>query len=518
MTSNLILTTVPSRFSRLTLHGLEYLLSAAKKAGFDQSEILHPEIVGVDAVEDLAALISQKTANLPKATVGLSIPLETLKDSRKLVQILQKQGKYTIIAGGLFPTAVGRGLFTYFPEVDFSVLGYGEKALFDIMTHGKSETLDNVITNTGNGELIAGPRRYTGFGGIYMPTRQNFTFEVEGYTNTTINFTRECAGHCGFCIKDLFVLDGRKGTIFDIKPASLIAEELAELRSKEVEVISAIDHDALGTDASVWPQILDQTPDSGMKLYIETRVENVANNPEIIKRMKNFGLRHVFMGVESVVGSQLERLIKLQFGYRNQSPEEYIQATMKAISVLRENKIIFTLGAIAIDSETTLEEYQAYLKWIEDTGMFEYFSDFTKPVYIYPGTVLHQKYKSRGWLKESAADSYRIGYFFQNPKIEKLVECFNYWRELTGTEERKEFQHSSWYKAILDDRNQTIRIQETDKAIKYLALIMAKQVVRMLDKPVSEIMKIIEQYAEQTLQTIDESGIRFHAARYPKHT
>ncbi len=524
---HVILTTVPSDYAHLALHGLEYLYAAVTDTKLADCDLIYPDKLDIRNVEDLGDVICKKTQNSTKILLCLSVPFETLEPSRRLVNSMRtrlNEKEVDVVVGGLWPTASGSNALNFFPEADYTVRGYGEKPLQDILKYGKAKTIDNVVTRAQGGEILQGKSKYVGFGDVFLPRRINYFIEIENIRLAPMNFFRECAGHCSFCIKDLFVFDGSTKNL-NLKPGKVIAKEIDLLHREGVTRINGIDNDALGINPRDWFPILEEIEKSGlygiMKVYLETRVENIVNYPELMRQMRSFGLSHMFMGMESLVTSQLERYNKLYTMDGKTTGEEYRSHVRKAIGILRKNRIFFTLGTISIDAEMTFSEYEEYIRLIKQNKIYHYMSDFTKPIYIYPGTSIYRLYKNRGLLKTTNEDMNELNppYYFKDLKIEMLVNFFRLFRDSIPADDRRQFQHIAWYKAIFDDPKRIRRIQTVEHRMKDIKIKMAETVMSMISQgvPFKEIESAVIDSAQESFQLIRDSGLVLNARQYPKH-
>lgn len=523
---DVILTTAPSQYAQLTFHGLEYLYAAISGMKNTRVHFIHPDITNKKTVKELTDEIS-KTEFSDNILLCVSVPFETLDQSRELVQRIKqkmKDKKIEVVIGGLWPTAGGESALKHFPEADYVVRGYGEKALREIVLYRKTKPIENTVTRTEQ-DILKGRRSYVGFSDVFLPKRLNHFIQIEDLLVAPMNFRRECAGRCSFCIKDVFTLDNSKQNDLNLKPGNVIAREIMDLHQKGVTVISGIDHDALGIDPSNWFSIIEDIEKAGlmgkMKLYLETRLENLSAHPELVPQLSEFGLVHLFMGLETPITSQLERYNKLITMNGRSTGDEYRQKIERAISLLNKNNIFFTFGAMAIDAEMQFSEYEEYIKLIRNDNLYRHMSDFTKPIYVYPGTAMYNQYRAKGFFKESNDNLNKTDtpYYFKDSRVERMLDMFNFFKDQIPTEERISFQHSAWYKAIFDDKERVKHIQSIEHRIKEIKIRMIESVISMIhqNEKSERMMKMVGEFSQETVETIRDSGILFNAKNYPKH-
>jgi len=137
-------------------------------------------------------------------------------------------------------------------------------------------------------------------------------------------------------------------------------------------------------------QFLDELEqrDLDMKWYIETRVDTLLRDADLVPRMARLGLFHVLLGVESSSEYDLKYLGK------NIS----LRQTKKAVSLLKQNEVIahtnFIIG-LPHDTKKSIQRTIAFAKSLDpDVAVFV-------PLTPFPGTDLHDELIDAGLLKET---------------------------------------------------------------------------------------------------------------------
>jgi anaerobic magnesium-protoporphyrin IX monomethyl ester cyclase len=130
-----------------------------------------------------------------------------------------------------------------------------------------------------------------------------------------------------------------------------------------------------------------------MKWFIETRVDTLLRDADLVPRMAKLGLFHVLLGAESSSENDLKYLEK-GIDFRD---------TKKAVDLLKQNGIIahanFILG-LPTDTKRSIRQTVNFAKSVDpDMAVFVPFTPF-------PGTDLYDEIAKQGLLKETDFDSF----------------------------------------------------------------------------------------------------------------
>lgn len=109
------------------------------------------------------------------------------------------------------------------------------------------------------------------------------------------------------------------------------------------------------------------------------------NLDSCLQKMYDVGVKFIFIGVESGCDSQLLRYNKGVTASMNE----------KIIKKLQTYNFEIDFGFIMFDADTTIEELEENLNFINRTGLINTISRFTKKLRVTPHTVFYEDYKSR---------------------------------------------------------------------------------------------------------------------------
>lgn len=196
--------------------------------------------------------------------------------------------------------------------VDFVVRGEGEETLPELL-----RALDNGIDPVGiagiafrrNGKVIVtGERLFCKNLDDLIPAWDlvdwpDYTFYVmPGSRLGLVNSSRGCVNNCSFCSQQKFWQRSWRGR----SPDSFVSE--LELLKQEYGVNVVMLSDEYPTkDGERWQKILDLLIERqvGMYLLLETCVEDIIRDREILDKYRSAGIVHVYLGVESTEQNRL---------------------------------------------------------------------------------------------------------------------------------------------------------------------------------------------------------------------
>ena len=319
---------------------LAYIAGAARKAGheakiFDamnrklsfedirtEIESYHPDFVM--SLDYLPVTGSISTCTVPAAIEALGIAKEVDPD---IVTLL----------GGPHPTFMYEEiLHDDGDKVDVVLRGEMEDTLVELMTALPTGSSDQVagIAFLRDGEVVATSMRPQ----IQDLDRlevawdllnwEDYHYNVEPFGRmASVLTSRGCMMGCSFCGQRLFW----RGDWRAREPESVVEEMRHLVDVYDVEFITMIN--AYPTyDRERWEKILDLLieMDSGVKILIETRVEDILRDEDILDKYHDAGVMHVYMGTESSSDELLESLNKGTTINQNQ----------RAIDLCREHDIM----------------------------------------------------------------------------------------------------------------------------------------------------------------------------------
>lgn len=264
-----------------------------------------------------------------------AISTAAVPDSIAILKIAKEidPGIVTIL-GGPHPTFLPKEVLeSEKGSVDYVLIGEGEmtlKALLPALQNGTAKDVSG-IAYLDNGKTVINPRRDQ----IHnldelTPAWDLLEWELYNYwvspggRMTSILTSRGCEMSCSFCSQRLFW----RGSWRPRKPEKVI-EEIVFLHEKyDVKVFTLID--AYPTrDRVRWERVLDLLIEKnlGISLLMETRVEDIVRDKDILDKYRKAGVVHIYMGAESGDDDVLNSLNK---GIEMKTTKEALELLNKA--------------------------------------------------------------------------------------------------------------------------------------------------------------------------------------------
>ena len=200
--------------------------------------------------------------------------------------------------------------------IDFVIRGEGEAtlaALIEALRDGTAAAVKGIAYRDG-GRVVVNPGREQILDLDQLTPAwdllrwETYNYRVSpGGRMASILTSRGCEMSCSFCSQRLFW----RGAWRARKPEKVI-EEIVHLKEQfDVRVFTLID--AYPTrDRARWERLLDLLieKDLGLHFLMETRVEDIVRDADILDKYRKAGIIHVYMGAESGDDAVLESLNK----------------------------------------------------------------------------------------------------------------------------------------------------------------------------------------------------------------
>lgn len=284
-----------------------------------------------------------------------------------------------IVTGGHPPTMAPE--FFNSPDIDIIVRGDGELSMQDIcqtLEQRRSlESIPGIVINKSGSQFVTQHRiqpanlRNTPIAKRDLPgiNRRNYYLglqpEIANY-----ELTRGCKFRCNFCSIWKFA----EGNV-----RSRTVEEAVEefARIPEERIFVADDH--FFFDAEFMKELGKALVDSGLnkKIFVQSRADVIAENPEMIDIWKDAGLNTVFIGFDGHSKTRLRAVRKSAVPDTNKT----------AINVLAQRGIEIR-GNLIVDPSFSLEDFEEVRRYIRSTNYNFITFCITTP---FPGTDVWNK-------------------------------------------------------------------------------------------------------------------------------
>jgi radical SAM superfamily enzyme YgiQ (UPF0313 family) len=357
-------------------------------------------------------------------------------ESIKAIQ--EKSPRSKIFAGDILGTYAFDEILKQYPEV-ICVRGEGEesfaeaiKALF--FSEKPEQDLRRVpnLAFVAGGKVVITERRPFDTLGAMFPKRTLAPIVLEQHGIGRLEASRGCAySRCEFCgVIEKYAEAGWKQ--FDL---NFVVNELRTLSAMGFMSPYFTDEDFFGNNIARIHELCDRiseekkvgTINPGMDLYVNLRANSVlgadfggeVESVKLLKKLRQAGIREVFIGIESGCKEQLVKRYK-----KGVSRQRNIQA----IKILKKLGFEIDLGFIFFDQDSTLVELRENLVFIYEAGIARQDSQLIKRIRIEPRTPIGVKFLADNPDTRVDLDSVEYPYNFKHTEVGVIFNIFTQWR------------------------------------------------------------------------------------------
>lgn len=341
--------------------GLAYLAGALERAGHE--------------VEILDMMLPGKYCSLKlPELIGVTMLTPMYESSKRIIQTIKKdRPDIPIVVGGPHPTILPSETLKDIPEIDYVIVGEGERTIealcYSLENKIYKRYITRIFTNPNIGDLddLPLPARHLLPMHLYKMTRSR---RQQGHAYTVI-VARGCPFACAFCCR----IHGRKVRYHSVER---VIEEINILvekyDAKEINLEADTITNSWAFITDLCNGLISSDLSGRIKWTCESRIDTV--NEEMLAHMKSAGCWQISYGVES--GSQ--RLLDfIKKGIKLQQVEETFKLTKKVgISI----RAFYILGIPTETREESLRTINFAKKLNADWSQFTLATPF-------PGTELY---------------------------------------------------------------------------------------------------------------------------------
>ena len=282
--------------------GFVYIAGSLRAGGYEP--IYYDAMSHWDTYEDIEARIRNERPDVVTTTAFTAEIVDSLK-VLKLAKDINPE--IVTVVGNVHPTFMYEETFAGSHEyLDYIVRGEGEQTLVELMdalNAGGDVRKVKGIAYYEDGKAIATEQRLFVENLDTLPLAWDlvdwpiYTYKtMEGSTLAVVSSSRGCSSQCSFCSQQLFWKRSWRG-----RSAENFLGELEMLREKFGVDVVMISDETPTLDRERWNRFLDLKIQSGLdtKILMETRVDDIIRDEDLMDKYSEAGVDHIYVGVES---------------------------------------------------------------------------------------------------------------------------------------------------------------------------------------------------------------------------
>jgi len=344
-----------------------YLAGSLRKAGYDVE--IYDAMSKYHTYEDIRTHLTESQPDVI-ATGAITATINDCIDVLKLAKELNPE--ILSILGNVHPSFCWEEILKEHHDiVDYIVKGEGEEilvALLNCISNSLDPSEIEGLAFWKNGKPAATPDRpliqdldslETAWD--LIPWNEYSYRTKPGSTLAVVSSSRGCIQNCSFCSQHLFW----KQTWRARSPENFVAE--LEYLHREFRVDVAMISDEIPTlDRNRWERILDLLIQKklDLELLMETRVDDIIRDRDILYKYRKAGVVHIYVGVEATSQHTLDRFNK---GIKAEESREAIQLINEADIV---SETSFVLGMPDETSESIKKTVELAKHYNPDMAFF----------------------------------------------------------------------------------------------------------------------------------------------------
>lgn len=329
--------------------GLVYLAGAAREAGFT------PAIYDAMSKGHSHQQIEEVLARRRPDVVALTACTPTFKDAVKVLETAKRLDDQVItIIGGVHPSFQAEEVLRGSSAVDFVICGEGEETISELLQAlARGRSLEKVkglayrlepsrVEDNGSSSLVKTPPRPFIEDLDRLPTAWDLLewsdyvyFVLPGSRLGAVSTSRGCSHDCTFCSQQKFWQKTWRG-----RNPQLVADEIEHLHRQFGVNVVLIADEYPTSDRPRWEEFLHIMARKELDLFLlmETRVEDILRDEDILPLYKRAGVIHIYIGVEATEQETLDMMKK----------DLKVDESQRAIELIHQQDIVtetsFVLG------------------------------------------------------------------------------------------------------------------------------------------------------------------------------
>ncbi len=292
--------------------GFVYIAGSLRSAGYDV------QIYDAMSYFHGYAEIGKKIEEYKPDAVALTAITASVNECLKVCNLVKEINRTTVtVLGNVHPTFCWEEILREHNGVDYIVRGEGEITLPELLTchflKGDLSKVKGIAFRSGN-KAAATPSREFIKDLDALPLAWDLVdWKIYSYRPVAdsvlaiVSSSRGCSQQCSFCSQQLFWERRWRAKT----PENFVAG-LEFLRKKYGVNVAMLSDETPTLDRRRWEKILDILIERnlGMDLLMETRVEDILRDRDLLHKYKKAGIVHIYAGVEAVRQESLDKFKK----------------------------------------------------------------------------------------------------------------------------------------------------------------------------------------------------------------
>jgi len=238
--------------------------------------------------------------------------------------------------------------------------------------------------------------------------------DIDKYNRLTVQTSRGCSHRCEFCASSILLTRRYKQ-----KPAAKVLAEIDRIKEIWPQPFIEFADDNTFVNKDYWKTLLPEIGKRKIRWFTETDI-SIAQDRELLTRMRDSGCAQVLIGLESPAGPALNGLETKENWKARQS-----QGYKEAIRTIQSHGIsvngCFILGL----DEHGPEIFDQVFDFVDDSGLHEVQITIQTP---FPGTPLYERLREEGRIIEEEAwekcTLFDINYLPRKMTVSELSQGF----------------------------------------------------------------------------------------------
>jgi anaerobic magnesium-protoporphyrin IX monomethyl ester cyclase len=292
--------------------GLAYLAAQAERAGW-QAQIYDSMTLRHDFTR-----IRKELARLPFDVFATTAITPTFPDATRLCSLAkQVRPNCVTILGGVHPTFCAEEILAADADIDYIIAGEGELPLYHFLSD-----FDDPIQRHRTPNLV-----HREGGQIHANNRLPLIEDLDTLPNAShlldwpeykyyvipdsrlgaVASSRGCSHSCTFCSQQRFWNQSWRG-----RRAETVVAEIERLHRNNGLNVFLLTDEYPTQDRDRWEELLDRLIAANMDIYLlmETRVEDIVRDRDILTKYRRAGIIHVYVGTEATDQATLDAINK----------------------------------------------------------------------------------------------------------------------------------------------------------------------------------------------------------------